>query len=76
MERLRARFPHTLMLTFAPEGATTNEISTYAERVHGRSDLDIAFGFVEHVRHRPADDDERRLLDDAFAAVRASEVAV
>jgi exonuclease SbcD len=76
MERLHARFPHTLMLTFAPEGATTDGISTYAERVRGRSDLDVALGFVEHVRHRPADDDERRLLDDAFAAVRASEVAV
>ena len=76
MERLRARFPHTLMLTFAPEGARAGDTSTYAERVHGRSDLDVALGFVEHVRQRPADDGERQLLDDALAAVRAAEVAV
>jgi exonuclease SbcD len=76
MERLRTRFPHTLMLTFAPEGGRADDHSTYAERVDGRSDLDVALGFVEHVRRRPADDDERRLLDDAFAAVRSAEVAV
>ena len=76
MERLRARFPHTLMLTFAPEGAAIDEIRTYAERVHGRSDLDVGLGFVEHVRQRPADDVERHLLDEAFAAVRAAEVAI
>jgi exonuclease SbcD len=76
MERLRARFPHTLMLTFAPDGATTGDASTYTQRVQGRSDLDVALGFVEHVRQRPADDDERRLLDEAFAAVRTDEVAV
>jgi exonuclease SbcD len=76
MERLRTRFPHTLMLTFAPEGSPFEEFSSYAERLHGRSDLDIALGFVEHVRQRPADHDERTLLDEAFAAVRAAEVAV
>jgi exonuclease SbcD len=76
MERLRARFPHTLMLVFAPIGAPTDAVSTYAERVHGRSDLDIALGFVEHVRQCPADDAERALLDEAFTSVRAAEVAV
>jgi exonuclease SbcD len=76
MDRLRVRFPHTLMLAFEPAGARKDQASTYAERVRGRSDLDVALGFIEHVRHRPADDDERALLDAAFAAVRADEVAV
>jgi exonuclease SbcD len=76
MERLRTRFPHTLMLTFAPAGAADASPSTYAARVHGRPDLDIARNFVEHVRQRPADDDEVALFDEAFASVRAAEVAV
>jgi exonuclease SbcD len=76
MDRLRTRFPHTLMLTFAPEGVRSGDTTTYAERVRGRSDLDIALSFVEHVRQHPADDDERALLDAAFAAARADEVAV
>ncbi|MFL6238868.1 MAG: exonuclease SbcCD subunit D [Actinomycetes bacterium] len=77
MDRLRSRFPHTLMLTFAPAGvAGEQSASTYTARLQGRSDLDIALGFVEHVRQRRADDDERTLLDDAFAAVRAAETAI
>jgi DNA repair protein SbcD/Mre11 len=75
MERLRRRFPHTLVLEFAPEGAQHDD-TTYAARVAGRSDLDIALGFVEHVRQRPASAAERTLLTDAFTAVRTDEVAV
>jgi exonuclease SbcD len=75
MERLRRRFPHTLVLEFAPEGAHRDD-TTYTARVAGRSDLDIALGFVEHVRRRPASAAERTLLTDAFTAVRADEVAV
>jgi exonuclease SbcD len=75
MERLRSRFPHTLVLAFEPEGAAAESTSTYAARVQGRSDLDVALGFVEHVRQRAATESERLLLDDAFAAVRAAEVA-
>jgi exonuclease SbcD len=76
MERLRARFPHTLVLVFEPAGAATTESLTYAARVSGQSDIDIAIGFVDHVRRRPASDDERSLLEDAFSAVRAAEAAV
>jgi exonuclease SbcD len=75
MERLRARFPHTLVLAFEPEGAMAQTDSTYAGRVRGRSDLDVAIGFVEHVRQRPPSEPEHVLLDDAFASVRAALVA-
>ena len=76
MERLRARFPHTLVLGFEPDGVVTDDASSYAERIFGRSDLDVATDFVTHVRQRPASEAERALLDEAFAAARAAEVAV
>jgi DNA repair protein SbcD/Mre11 len=76
MERLRQRFPHTLVLEFAPDGAMESAESSYAGRIAGRSDLDIALGFVDHVRQRPPSDDEQALLATAFAAVRAAEVNV
>ncbi|MDX6285994.1 MAG: repair protein SbcD/Mre11 [Frankiales bacterium] len=75
MERLRKRFPHTLVLAFEPDGAAADTSSSYAARLRGQSDIDVALGFVDHVRHRPASEIERVLLDDAFAAVRATEVA-
>jgi DNA repair protein SbcD/Mre11 len=73
MERLRARFPHTLVLGFEPEGAPRGERRTYAELLRGRSDLDISLGFVEHVRGAPATGPEAALLADALAAHRHAE---
>jgi exonuclease SbcD len=70
MERLRGRFPHTLVLTFEPEGATTS-IHQYAARVRGRADLDVCCDFLEHVRGGSgATDAERGLLQQALEAVR------
>jgi DNA repair protein SbcD/Mre11 len=70
MDRLRGRFPHTLVLTFEPEGAATS-LRDYATRVRGRDDLDVCCDFLEHVRGgavaRPA---ERELLRVALEAVR------
>ncbi|WP_354643225.1 exonuclease SbcCD subunit D [Kitasatospora camelliae] len=50
MEELRRRFPHTLQLLFEPEGAPEEGGGSYAARVSGRTDLEIAEGFVRHVR--------------------------
>jgi len=72
MDALRTRFPHILVLTFEPEGAVPDARS-YQARVVGRGDCAIAEEFVQHVRNAPATDGERRLLADAFAAVRAEE---
>jgi exonuclease SbcD len=41
--------------------------------VAGRDDQAIAEEFVQHVRNAPATDSERRLLTDAFEAVRLEE---
>ncbi|MDP9398183.1 MAG: exonuclease SbcCD subunit D [Actinomycetota bacterium] len=73
MERLRRRFPHVLVLTLEPEGGSPGEERSYAERVRGRSDLELALGFVEHVRRSPAAVAEVRLLQAAFEAARRAE---
>jgi exonuclease SbcD len=74
MERLRRRFPHVLVLGFAPEGAADDGAGSYAARVRGRSDLEVAGDFVTHVRG-PADDAELGLLQAALDDVRVAEAA-
>jgi len=74
MARLRTRFPQTLVLVFAPESAADEEPS-YAARLRGKSDLEVATDFVAHVRSTP-DCDESALLARALESVRADEVAV
>jgi exonuclease SbcD len=61
MERVRARFPHTLVLRFEPEGAVPSR-GRVMPRVDGRSDLDIALGFVAEVRDLEATTEEQLLL--------------
>lgn len=60
MERLRTRFPHTLVLAFAPAGRPAP--SPIAATPHGRSDHHVALDFVEAMRGAPAADDESGLL--------------
>ncbi|MGW7460857.1 exonuclease SbcCD subunit D [Streptomyces sp. NPDC054797] len=73
MARLAARFPHTLTLAFDPEGRTEEAGASYAQRLRGRSDQEIAEDFVAHVRGGHADDAERAVLQSAFDAVRADD---
>ncbi|MFC8303185.1 exonuclease SbcCD subunit D [Specibacter sp. NPDC057265] len=76
MERLRARFPHTLVLLFAPETARADRGQSYGARIAQASDeLDLCCGFLDHVRERGANDDEEEVLRGVLAAVRAQEVA-
>jgi exonuclease SbcD len=69
MARLSTRYPHLLVLRHEPEGGAVDERG-YAERVRGRTDLDVATGFVEHVRRSPASATERELLARAFEVHR------
>jgi exonuclease SbcD len=69
MARLHSRFPHVLVLTHDPEGVERSA-ETYAARVAGRTDLQVATSFVEHVRGTPAEPDEETLLSEALEAVR------
>ncbi|MEU6218567.1 exonuclease SbcCD subunit D [Streptomyces sp. NPDC047022] len=75
MARLAERFPHTLSLVFDPERAEEESGVSYARRLAGRSDEEIAEDFVAHVRGSGPDDRERTVLQDAFDSVRADAVA-
>jgi exonuclease SbcD len=69
MARLSARFPHVLVLAHEPSGAARSADS-YAARVAGRSDLEVAGAFVTHVRGTDATPGELGLLGEAFEARR------
>lgn len=74
MDRLRARFPHVLVLTFEPEGAP-RERGPVLPRVDGRSDFDVALGFVAEVRAVEATTEEALLLQLACDSCRINEDA-
>lgn len=74
MARLAERFPHTLSLVFAPERAPDDPQVSYARRLAGRSDQQIAQDFVAHVRGAGPDSRETVVLREAFDAVRADAV--
>jgi exonuclease SbcD len=74
MERLRRRFPHVLVLGFAPETGSDRPSTSYAERMRGRSDLEVATDFVTHVRG-PAEPAEVDLLAEALEGARVVESA-
>ncbi|MEU9304237.1 exonuclease SbcCD subunit D [Streptomyces sp. NPDC048269] len=74
MARLAARFPHTLSLAFDPQGREEETGASYAQRLKGRSDQEIAEDFVTHVRGGGhADEAERAVLQSAFDDVRADD---
>ena len=60
MDRLRARFPHTLVLAFAPDGSPAG--AAVPSAAGGRSDHAVSLDFVEAMRGAPATDDESALL--------------
>ena len=66
MERLRARFPHALVLGFAPAGGSAPSLPTAAPR--GRRDHEVALDFVAELRGAPASDAESALLQQACDA--------
>ncbi len=75
MARLTERFPHTLALVFDPDRPPDDPDVSYARRLAGRDDRQIAEDFVAHVRGAGPDPHERTVLRDAFDAVRADEAA-
>ncbi|MFF5090630.1 exonuclease SbcCD subunit D [Streptomyces niveus] len=71
MARLAERFPHTLSLVFDPERGDEDVVASYAQRLQGRSDQEIAEDFVAHVRGGAGPDErERTVLRGAFDHVR------
>jgi exonuclease SbcD len=75
MERLRRRFPHTVLLAFEPEGGAPAASGTYAERLRGLDDQELLASFVRDVRGAEAEAQELALLHDALTAGRVAEVS-
>jgi exonuclease SbcD len=73
MERLRVRFPHTLTLAFEPEGQASGAKPPVMPHVSGRSDFDVALGFVQEVRELEATTEEALLLQLACDSCRVNE---
>ncbi len=73
MERLRQRFPHTLTLVFEPEGGSSAPKAPVMPHVTGRSDHDIALGFVQEVRAIEATTEEALLLQLACDSCRMND---
>lgn len=74
MERVRARFPDTLVLSFDPQGAEPRSSTSYSNRLAAaEDDLGVCCGFLEHVRDRGASNAEEVALREALEAVRLQE---
>ncbi|MFJ2832359.1 exonuclease SbcCD subunit D [Streptomyces sp. NPDC087263] len=73
MARLTERFPHTLSLVFEPQRSPQDPDLSYARRLAGRGEQQIAEDFVAHVRGAGPDAREQAVLRDAFDSVRADE---
>jgi DNA repair protein SbcD/Mre11 len=75
-QRLRQRFDGLLNFVLEPEGAPGRAPSTYAARLAAaRTDLDVCTGFIEHVRQRPASEEEAALLRLALEETRSGGAA-
>ncbi|MEV7661137.1 exonuclease SbcCD subunit D [Paenarthrobacter sp. NPDC089316] len=74
MEKLRSRFPETLVLAFDPEGFEAKTRTSYSNRLaEAESDLDVCCGFLEHVRGREPAEAEVAAMREALEAVRLEE---
>ena len=74
MRRLQTRFPHCVHLEWTGAGGAADARS-YQERMRGRSDVEIAGEFVQHVRGVAASAAERDLLARALGAHGRAEAA-
>jgi exonuclease SbcD len=75
MERLRAKWPYTLVLEFVPEGSRISSDDDLARLRRTTDPVQIATMFVEYVDNAPATDEEVALLTAAVEQVRDREVA-
>jgi exonuclease SbcD len=77
MERLRARFPDTLVLGFDPQGGAVKVSKSYSSRLaEAQDDLSLCCGFLDHVRGRDADDAEQSAIAAALDNVRLREASL
>jgi exonuclease SbcD len=75
MERLRTRFPHTLVVRFEPLGPPPDEQAAPRPEVTGLSDAEVVSLFFEQMRGAGLDEQEAALVREACDACRLSEDA-
>ena len=76
MERLRGKWPHTLVLDFAPEGGLTGAAADLARLAATVADpVRICGQFVEFTSGGPPDEAQRAVLRDAVEASQQAEAA-
>jgi exonuclease SbcD len=75
MERLRRRFPHAVVLEFAPAAAGAAAGGSYASRVRGLDDAELLARFVSDVRGAAPAGAEAELLEAALTAGRVTELS-
>ncbi|QBI53724.1 exonuclease SbcCD subunit D [Streptomonospora litoralis] len=75
MDRLRERFPHTLVLDFAPDDRRPEDDRSWSRRTADRSESDLVLDFVDWARGEPATGAERDLVSAAFEDIRRREAA-
>jgi exonuclease SbcD len=76
MDRLRTRFPDTLVLAFEPANPKNKPQQSYSERVAQAADeLELCCGFLDHVRGRSASRIEQDVLRTSIERARELDVA-
>jgi exonuclease SbcD len=73
MERLRAKWPHTLVLDFDPEGGLVTPESDLRALAQAADPVEICGLFAEYAGGAPADPAERLVLRDAVEAAQRAE---
>jgi len=75
MERLRGKWPHTLVLDFDPEGELVSAATDLGRLAKTADPVEICELFVEFTSGGPADEDQLAVLRDVVEAVQHAEAA-
>jgi len=75
MERLREKWPHTLVLDFDPEGEFVSAAADLGRLAKTADPVEICELFVEFTSGGPADEDQLAVLRDVVEAVQHDEAA-
>lgn len=71
-QRLREVYPHLMQYSYAG-AATQREATTYSKKfAEAATELDLVASFLDHVRHRSADDEELALVEQALQEARTA----
>ena len=76
MERLRAVWPHTLTLDFAPEGERTGQAADLERLARTTDPVEVCGHFVDYVGGAAPTDEERLVLRDVVERAQQQEEAV